>query len=428
MASKKLKAGTTEDRISELPDIILHSIICSLPTATAAARTSALSRRWRSLWLSCPIVEFDENYDRYFWIFARATISRFTRDSLLRMKILKLSLIGRDKASLVLVEQLFDLASQRKVEEITLRIFYPPLRLVSISSLKILRLHGIRLMCGKLPLFFNSLQSLHMVNVKFQDKRILSSLIASSPRLETLELGSIKDLSKLELSSSNLRILGISSCNRLEEIEIEAPRLDTLRLTTCTQNIVLNKIRLTAPELHHLEIQGKFRRLKLRDVVALLSKLQSLKTLILGGTFSPEENTSLRLSLPNLEELTLINLCRLRVIDVDGGPQLMKFFLKYDRFVSDKLKICKINHAAACRWELHSGSRGPRQDRPMNFNPRGLKNETQQFYKWKKFKTRFPQFRTFRIEPRFLKVGILLLYMFIYHLIYTEIGLLHIEI
>ncbi|CAN1810758.1 20 kDa chaperonin, chloroplastic [Linum perenne] len=305
MASKKLKPAEREDRISELPDIILHSIICNLPTAMAAARTTALSRRWRSLWLSCPIVEFHDNYDK-FQLFAEATIS---------------------------------------------------------------------------------------------------SLIASTPRLETLEIGSIKDLSKLSLSSSNvanLMTLVISSCNRLEEIEIEAPRLDTLRLTTCTQNIVLNKIRLTAPELHHLEIRGKFRRLKLKDVVALISKLESLKTLIIGGTFSPEDNTSLRLSVPNLEELTLINLCRLREIDIDGGPQLTKFFLKYDRFVSDKLKICKINHAAACRWELHSGSRGPRQDRPMNFNPRGLKNETQQFYKWKKFMTRFPQFRTFRIQSRFL--------------------------
>ncbi|CAN1759290.1 hypothetical protein LINPERHAP1_LOCUS7092 [Linum perenne] len=81
-----------------------------------------------------------------------------------------------------------------------------------------------------------------MYHLELEDERILSSLIASSPLLETLQIGSIHDLNKLELSSfnvANMKTFGISDCNKLEEIEIEAPRLHTLRLTTTrTQNAV----------------------------------------------------------------------------------------------------------------------------------------------------------------------------------------------
>lgn len=41
-----------DDRISDLPEELLHSIL--LPTTADAARTSLLSRRWRRVWTSLP--------------------------------------------------------------------------------------------------------------------------------------------------------------------------------------------------------------------------------------------------------------------------------------------------------------------------------------------------------------------------------------
>ncbi|XP_026415877.1 F-box/LRR-repeat protein At4g14103-like [Papaver somniferum] len=53
--------GKAEDRISNLPDSLLHHILSLLPTRLVA-RTSILSRRWKYIWTSIPILRF--RYDK----------------------------------------------------------------------------------------------------------------------------------------------------------------------------------------------------------------------------------------------------------------------------------------------------------------------------------------------------------------------------
>ncbi|CAL4980443.1 unnamed protein product [Urochloa decumbens] len=48
--------GVGEDRISFLPDELLHDILVRLRSTCAAARTSVLSRRWRHVWAHLPEV------------------------------------------------------------------------------------------------------------------------------------------------------------------------------------------------------------------------------------------------------------------------------------------------------------------------------------------------------------------------------------
>ncbi|CAN0876993.1 F-box/FBD/LRR-repeat protein At5g22660, partial [Linum grandiflorum] len=43
------------DRISELPDEIIHRILGGLDTHESAARTCILSSRWLHLWNSYPV-------------------------------------------------------------------------------------------------------------------------------------------------------------------------------------------------------------------------------------------------------------------------------------------------------------------------------------------------------------------------------------
>jgi hypothetical protein len=52
--------GGGEDRISRLPDAVLSNIVARLP-AKDAARTTALSRRWRRVWASTPLVLDDSD-------------------------------------------------------------------------------------------------------------------------------------------------------------------------------------------------------------------------------------------------------------------------------------------------------------------------------------------------------------------------------
>ncbi|CAN1123588.1 F-box/FBD/LRR-repeat protein At1g51370, partial [Linum perenne] len=411
IGDRKPSMESDEDRISELPDGVLHSIIHCLQSPDQEAQTIAISRRWETLWRSYPIVEFElyktENCNRDFQKFAEATINRFTRDSLLRMKILKISMDGiidEDTFALYspLVEQLVDLASRRKAEEVSINVtrcskgsyrapyFLLPCTLLCDSAVKNLRFKGIELKWGNdhLPLSLKFLLSIYMFDVVIEDERILANLIASSPLLETMDLFGIPKLSKLQVSNvPKLRTLNINYCEDLKEIEITAPRLHFLHFS-----VFRCKIEITAPQLHLLEISDEeYGTLRVSDVAAVLSKLPSLKSLIICYSkykYNQQDSTTLRLSVPKLEELTLINPYGLSNIHIDAGPDLTKFSVEYDESCPKQLQKCEINHAGACRWELYIGE----EQHYYSIRPRLW------FPQFKNFLVRFPQFRTVYID------------------------------
>jgi hypothetical protein len=56
-----MEPGVGRDRISGLPDELLHAILRHLRSAPAAARTSAISHRWRRVWAHAPDLVFGDD-------------------------------------------------------------------------------------------------------------------------------------------------------------------------------------------------------------------------------------------------------------------------------------------------------------------------------------------------------------------------------
>ncbi|CAN1180384.1 hypothetical protein LINPERHAP2_LOCUS34749 [Linum perenne] len=77
----EISSAAVADRISELPEAIIHDILERLESHESAARTSILSKRWLRLWSTFPVVEFKRYYEREeiqskFQSFAAATSKR----------------------------------------------------------------------------------------------------------------------------------------------------------------------------------------------------------------------------------------------------------------------------------------------------------------------------------------------------------------
>ncbi|XP_065858730.1 F-box/LRR-repeat protein 25-like [Euphorbia lathyris] len=60
--NKRIKSGEEEDRISALPDFLIHHILSFLP-ATDLVQTLILSKRWKYQWTHVPVLKFVPNDD-----------------------------------------------------------------------------------------------------------------------------------------------------------------------------------------------------------------------------------------------------------------------------------------------------------------------------------------------------------------------------
>ncbi|XP_065869540.1 uncharacterized protein [Euphorbia lathyris] len=65
--NKRLKLQGKEDRISALPDSLIHRILSFLPSTKQAIRTGILSKRWQNQWSRVPILIFDSTDSKSRW-------------------------------------------------------------------------------------------------------------------------------------------------------------------------------------------------------------------------------------------------------------------------------------------------------------------------------------------------------------------------
>ncbi|KAH7521477.1 hypothetical protein FEM48_Zijuj07G0037800 [Ziziphus jujuba var. spinosa] len=240
-----------EDRISQLPDSLIHYIFSFLPTIHLV-RMSGVSRRWRRMWVSTPFLYFDcqfndvtftkdVNRSSMFLNFVKNCL-RFRkrymqRDTFLISFKLDYYILGRNAARQV--DSWVRSAIQSKVKELDLDVEgyripqvvytassltqlkfcalnFESTSLSTLSSLTQLELRNLKLEAPFLSKF-PTLKHLSLIRV-VSDYKSLENLISGCPIIEDLCLVSLKvinhhglDLSSIDFPAKTLKNLTLSS-------------------------------------------------------------------------------------------------------------------------------------------------------------------------------------------------------------------------
>ncbi|XP_021308928.1 uncharacterized protein LOC8085284 [Sorghum bicolor] len=225
------------DRISALPDDLLHLILGFVRDAKSVVRTATLSRRWRRVWI-------------YAQQHPKSLSISFSRSSLVYT--------SQEK-----VNGLLRYAMQRVVK--SFRLALPVLRVRATSSSSPLRVDGplavvlpdhgrmtsISLSLKaryriQLPVsasaMYEALTELKLTNVSFfgdEDDcsaagRTLGDFVSSCcPRLRKLDLLLLKGLAQLAIRSETLETFKLRSAEDLRVLDVAAPNLGVLELHDC---------------------------------------------------------------------------------------------------------------------------------------------------------------------------------------------------
>ncbi|KAL4562918.1 hypothetical protein LXL04_026949 [Taraxacum kok-saghyz] len=328
--SKQVNASELEDsvdRISNLPDPILHLILSHLPTTEEAIQTSILSTRWRYLWTSVhslhitdyrsrtnPLIEFNKNKFEEF-VCQVLEINSIDLDtvSLSFMQLYKMSTVGR----------WIDAIVSRKVKLLDLHFsveddiddFKLPHCLVTCESLEVLKF-SFGGNCLSFPKFtgFSALRVLELEGCKFLNYDLVHNYLKSLTLLEDLSLIGCRtyDFDTFSISCPNLKNLRIDCrewfynvyelCDRLE---ISCPKLVFLEIVGfMSKEIILESLDSLEKVVIHPESfvwSGKF----VCDLFDGISHVESL-SLDIGVIEEEFYFENLPKSLPNLKTLGLI--------------------------------------------------------------------------------------------------------------------------
>lgn len=187
------------DKISVLPDCLLHYILSLIPTKDAVA-TCILSKRWKFLWTSVPNIDFDDallymNADFWYPVEVTRFMNFVERVLLLRdsSSIKKFRLSCRVCFSASRVHAWVSAAVMHDVEELDLCFFVDkpfmlPLCVFHSKSLTVLKLE---MNCElELPnsISFPSLKTLDLCLVTFVDDESVEKLFSNCPLLQELSI------------------------------------------------------------------------------------------------------------------------------------------------------------------------------------------------------------------------------------------------
>ncbi|CAN1266993.1 F-box/LRR-repeat protein 25 [Linum perenne] len=319
---KAVSSAAAVDRISELPEGIIHGILARLESHESAARTSILSKRWLRLWSTFPVVEFKGDYG--FQSFAAATSKRLLAavpplplDSFnidlqlepdfeqLRQCLNQLLDGGRSSPIKVVVENNKDISASH-VGGMLLTCHRT--KFLDLKGFDLSRLHSFKT-C------LDNLQELSLEHIQVS-RQSFPSCLANAPRLEKLKLKYIIGIDSLDISASNFPSLVslefVGFFPYLQQLQLSSDTLlQTLRFVGRCKFLKL----VSAPNVKtvHLSPLDEFGCSELEKLISKFPSLESLyfNAMYISGKFK------LRVSSPTLRELTFKQLVSKMEFEID---------------------------------------------------------------------------------------------------------------
>lgn len=194
MPEAKTEETVCEDMISELPEELLVTILCLVPTKDAVA-TMFLSKRWLSVWKKVPILEYKDREDvdcdenkKSVWFFLNKSLQLHNAPILgsLCMEL------GPGCPTDIDIGKLVRKAVDRLLKMLTFKLFWSadpirlPKSLYSSQSLIVLILSHKILVDVPYSACLPSLRELELDSVVYKDEDSLVRLLSSCPILESL--------------------------------------------------------------------------------------------------------------------------------------------------------------------------------------------------------------------------------------------------
>ncbi|XP_047336914.1 putative F-box/FBD/LRR-repeat protein At4g03220 [Impatiens glandulifera] len=307
MNPKEDECFKEKDRISQLPDTIIHEILGFLPIRSAA-RTIILSHRWKNVFSSIPDLNFtsiDSSTQTRRMLHYKAESPEdinfiinvlFLRDMNLCIRTLKLkSFHSTIFNCLIKYPNFIDVQNLDMMVTIQDDL-YIPWDIINCGYLKVLSLN---ILCFNykhiLPLPMNiDFKLLHTLNLSklsflifFNDSPTLLNLFTDSlfPCLNKLTLDSCYGVTELNLRCSMLTDLLIKDCC-LQKLNIYGLNLETLKVERCFDDTIDKKVTVVAPVIKLLKWILSINDVKFISKV----KFESLRTLQICIEYYPFNN------------------------------------------------------------------------------------------------------------------------------------------
>ncbi|CAN6568652.1 unnamed protein product [Malus baccata var. baccata] len=261
---------SSSNRISSLPDDILHHILSLLPVGSTA-QTSVLSRQWNHLWASLPILDFSDVKGGAVEFISKVLRHRHENSNLKVFRV-------KGYLSSSCLYSCIDRVVKYRVEELALDVsltdkYFSGDAFGLPSLFKCDSLRSLTLATYKDPYYspsipkphfglllssnavaksgLHQLHTLSLTRVEFLDSALELDLFSASslPSLEKLSMTNCKGITHLKITCPNIKDVHIIRMF-LSSLDISGMRLENLEITHSFEVMVNgNRVKIFAPNL-----------------------------------------------------------------------------------------------------------------------------------------------------------------------------------